>query len=104
MTPNWFAFCALIVWPLVAIALYASRPVVQATLWTLLGAQLLLPVGTFFKFEMVPQLDKASIPSLCVLLGCMFMTGKAVKPLRKLGPVEILIAMYLVGPVITSLL
>jgi hypothetical protein len=104
MTPNWFAFCALIVWPLVAIALYASRPVVQATSWTLLGAQLLLPVGTFFKFEMVPQLDKASIPSLCALLGCMFMTGKAVKPLRKFGPVEILIAMYLVGPVITSLL
>ena len=104
MTPNWFAFFALIVWPLVAIALYATRPVVQATLWTLLGAQLFLPVGTSFKFEMIPQFDKASIPSLCALLGCMFMTGKAVKPFRKFGPVEILIAMYLIGPVITSLL
>jgi hypothetical protein len=104
MTPNWFAVCALIGWPLVAIALYVTRPVVQATLWTLLGAQLLLPVGTFFKFEMIPQFDKASIPSLCALVCCMFVTGKAVKPLRKFGPVEILIVMSLVGPVITSLL
>jgi hypothetical protein len=104
MTPNWVAYLALIIWPLVAIALYASRPVVQATLWTFLGAQLLLPVGTSFKFQMIPQFDKASITSLCALVCCMFVTGKAVKPLRKVGLVEVLIAMNLVGPVITSLL
>jgi hypothetical protein len=104
MTPNWFAVFALIVWPLMAIALYATRPVVQATLSTLLGAQLFLPVGTFFKFEMIPQFDKASIPSLCAVLGCMFMTGKAVKPFSKFGSIEVLIAMYLTSPVITSLL
>jgi hypothetical protein len=104
MTPNWFAIFALIGWPLAAIALYASRPVVQATLWTFLGAQLLLPVGTSFKFQMVPQFDKASIPSLCALVCCMFVSGKAIKPLRKFGLVEILIAMNVVGPVITSLL
>ena len=72
MAPNWFASFALIVWPLVAIWLYASQPVVQATIWTILAAELLLPVGTFFKFAMIPQLDKSSIPSLCALLGSMF--------------------------------
>ena len=41
MTPNWFAVFALIFWPFVAICLYRLRPVGQATLWTILGAQLL---------------------------------------------------------------
>ncbi len=104
MTPNWFAISALFLWPLVAIALYASRPVVQATLWTILGAQLFLPVGTFFKLEMIPQLDKGSIPSVCAVVGCMAMTGRPLQLWRKFGPVEILIAMYVAGPLITSIL
>ena len=52
--PNSFAYVALLAWPVVAIVLYATRPLVQATLWTMLGAQLLLPVGTFFKIPMIP--------------------------------------------------
>jgi hypothetical protein len=104
MTPNWFAYCALIVWPLVAIAVYASRSVVQSTLWTIMGAQLLLPVGTYFKFEMIPRFDKYSIPSLCALVCCMMTTRQTLQPLRGFGTVEVLISMYLVGPIITSLL
>jgi hypothetical protein len=103
MTPNWFASFALIVCPFVAIALYASRPVVQATLWTMLSAQLLLPVGTFFKFEMIPAFDKNSIPSLCAFVGCMLATGRPVKLWRKFGGVEVLIVIYLLSPVVTSL-
>jgi len=89
---------------LVAIWLYASRPVGQATIWTILAAQLLLPVGTFFKFAMIPQLDKSEIPSLCALLGCMFVTRRSLQVWRRFGPTEILIAMYLAGPLVTSLL
>jgi hypothetical protein len=102
--PNWLAVFALVVWPVVAIALYASRPVVQATIWTILAAQLLLPVGTFFKFAMIPQLDKYSIPSFCALVGCMAVTGRALRIWRTFGPTEILIVMYVAGPVVTSLL
>ncbi len=102
--PNSFAYLALIVWPLVAIALYATRPVVQATLWTMLGAQLLLPVGTFFKIEMIPQFDKYSIPSLCVLVGCMFATARPIRLWRKFGAVEALMLVFLFSPVVTSLL
>src|SRR4051812_14932879 len=104
MTPNWFASFALIVWPLVSIYLYKSQPVVKATLWTILGAQLLLPVGTFFKFAMVPQLDKYSISSICVLVGCMLVTGRFVKLGQKFGAVEALIGAYLLSPLVTSLL
>jgi hypothetical protein len=104
MAPNWFASFALLAWPFVAIALYKSRPVAQATLWTILGAQLLLPVAMSFKFEMIPQFDKASIPSLSAFVCAMFVTSKVVKPFREFGTVEILITMSLAGPVVTSLL
>src|SRR2546423_606120 len=104
MTPNWFAVFALILWPLVAIWLYASRSVVQATIWTILAADLLLPVGTFFKFAMIPQLDKSSIPSLCALLGCIIVAKRSPQIWRGFGLTEILIAAYLFGPLITSLM
>jgi hypothetical protein len=104
MTPNWFASFALILWPIVAIALYASLPIVPATLWTILGAQLLLPVGTFFKFEMIPVFDKSSIPNLCALVGCMLATGRPATLWRKFGAVEALILIYLLSPIVTSLL
>ena len=46
---NWFATLALLAWPLVALWLYQTRPVSQATLWTILGGYLLLPVGASIK-------------------------------------------------------
>ena len=58
---NWFATVALLAWPFVALWLYQTRPVNQATLWTILGAYLLLPVGASIKLaEGIPQLDKIS--------------------------------------------
>jgi hypothetical protein len=102
--PNLFASFALILWPLVSIALYRLRPLAQATLWTILAGQLLLPVGTFFKLEMVPQFDKSSIPSLCALFGCMIVSGTPLRLWNKFGFAEAVICAYLVSPVITSLL
>ena len=58
---NWFATLALLAWPFVALWLYQTRPVNQATLWTILGGYLLLPVGASIKIaEGIPQLDKIS--------------------------------------------
>ena len=70
---NWFATLALLAWPFVALWLYQTRPVNQATLWTILGGYLLLPVGASIKLaEGIPQLDKISIPALAALAGCFF--------------------------------
>ena len=104
VTPNLFAYLIVVSWPVVAIFLYQSRPVVPATLWTILAAQLLLPVGTGFKFPMIPQLDKTSIPNLCALVGCMAVTGKPLRLGKTIGFTEILIGGFLVFPLITSLL
>ena len=71
MNLNLATTLALLSWPLVAVFLYKTRPVGQATLWTILGAYLVLPVGANIKFAMIPQLDKNSIPNILAFLGCM---------------------------------
>src|SRR5262245_16651075 len=101
-TPNWFATFALLSWPLVAVCLYYARPVNQATLWTILGAQLLLPVGAAIKFEGIPQFDKISIPNLAALVGCLLVMRRPLRIWNGLGFAGILILMYVIGPFITA--
>jgi hypothetical protein len=101
---NWFASFVLIVWPLVAICLYAALPFSRATLWTILGAQLVLPAGTMFKFEMIPQFDKYSIPNFCVLAGCLIVAQRPLLIWTKFALTNILIAAYLLSPILTSAL
>ena len=95
---NWFATLALLAWPFVALWLYQTRPVNQATLWTILGAFLLLPVGASIKLaEGIPQLDKTSIPNLAALAGCFLIKA----PLRfwnGFGAAEVLLLMLLDRP------
>jgi hypothetical protein len=99
---NWFSTIALVSWPLVALALYVKRPLTQATMWTVLAAQMLLPVGEIIKFQMIPQFDKDTIPSLCILVGCLVVARRGLKLFRGFGLTEVLIVMYLISPIITS--
>ena len=101
-TPNWFAYIALIAWPLVVVSLYASRPAAQATLWAVLGAYLLLPVGTRIKIEGVPQFDKTTIPNLAVLFCCLVLVRRPFRPPSGAGLVEVLIGLLIIGPFVTS--
>src|SRR5262245_50794014 len=102
LNANWFATFALVVWPLVALVLYQIRPVNQATLWTILGGQLLLPVGAAIKFEGIPQFDKVSIPNLAALVGCLLILGRPLRLWYRFGLAEILLLMMLIGPFLTS--
>jgi hypothetical protein len=103
-TPNWFAFFALLFWPVVTLWLYQTRPVGRATLWAILGAQLLLPVGAAIKFEGIPQFDKISIPNLAALVGCLLVLRRPLRIWNRFGLAEVLLLMYLVGPFVTSML
>ena len=67
-----------------------------------MGAQLLLPVGASIKFEMIPALDKSSIPSLAALLGCMMATCRLPRIFHGFGLPEILICLLVISPFITS--
>jgi len=100
--PNLFAIVMLVAWPAIAMCLYSMRPVNQATIWTILGGYLLLPVGAMIKFEMIPAFDKNTIPALAALVGCVVVTRRVPRLMQGFGLADILIIMLLVGPFITS--
>ena len=99
ITPNSFAFAALLSWTILAVALYLLRPAIQATIWTLIGAQMFLPVGTVIKFEMIPAFDKSTVPNLCILFGCIVAKGRGLRPSRWGVLTILLVCLYLVAPV-----
>jgi hypothetical protein len=103
-SPNWVAYAALLVWPVVAFCLYSSLPIRQATLWTILGAYLLLPVGTEFKFAGIPAFNKISIPNLTALICCTWFAGRFPRIFLGFGVAEVLLIVFLSSPFITSLL
>src|SRR5215831_754798 len=100
--PNLFAYIALLSWPVVALYLYSTRPIGRATLWTILGGYLLLPVGANIKFEMIPAFDKYSISSLVALVGCVFVARQLPRVWHRFGLAEFLILMFVICPFITS--
>jgi hypothetical protein len=101
---NWFAYIALVVWPLVAVLLYWNRPSSEATAWTILGAFLLLPSLLFIKIPMIPLIDKASVSALSATVGCFLLAPRLKRPGLGFGPAEILAAIYIFGPVVTAVL
>jgi len=99
--PNLFAYAVLLSWPLIALVLYAVLPVGRATIWTILGAQLLLPVGASIKFDMIPALDKASLASLAALAG--YIIARKPPALHKpVGLFEVLVFVYITSPFVTA--
>lgn len=102
ITPNLFAYASLLLWPLVALTLFAKLPPGQALIWTILGAHLLLPVGTAIKFPAVPALDKETIPNLVALVGCLTLARRFPPVRNRFGLTEIVLAAMLIGPFITS--
>lgn len=98
---NSFAYFALAVWPLVVLILYLRLRIGLAILWSILAAQMLLPVGVEIKFAGVPALDKGTIANLGILFGCM-LVGREQKPGARLGMAEILMAIYIMSPFVTA--
>ncbi|WFU18784.1 hypothetical protein [Bradyrhizobium sp. CB3481] len=103
-TANWFANVALLSWPAVAVILYRTRPFSEATVWTILGALLLLPSQVSIKFQMIPAIDKSSISSFCALVGCFLLAPRAKRTSVGFGLAGLLATICILGPVITSLL
>ena len=99
---NTFAIIALVTFPILALVLYQTRPVSEATILTFVCAHLLLPVGAVIKFEMIPPFDKNSIASFCALIGCLLSARRPSTSSQGFGLVEILIVAFIFGPFITG--
>jgi hypothetical protein len=101
-TPNFVAYAALLLWPLVSIYLFMTRSRSEALIWTILGGYLLLPVRTEIKFSGIPAFDKNSIPALVALVGCLLLTRRPSRSGTRFGLPEVLLAALVIGPFITS--
>lgn len=104
MTANWFAYFALISWPLVTILFYKSLPAARATVLTVFCALLVLPSVVSMKIQMIPALDKNSIPTLCALAGCSLVGQRRKRVRYGFGIAECLAIVYVLGPFFTSAL
>jgi hypothetical protein len=102
-TANWVAVVAVLVWPVVAVIFYATKPVQEATLWVVLGALLILPSTFSIKILMVPSLDKSNIPNLCAFVGCLCLAKPSLRRRARIGIVELLVVAYTLGPLLTSI-
>lgn len=102
--PNWFAYLALFGWPLVTVGLYIRLPMVKATIWSILGGYLLLPVNTSVDLPMIPPMNKDVIPNLSAFLVCRFMLGKRIPLLPERGMERWLVFGLVISKVITALL
>jgi hypothetical protein len=100
--PTLTATIALLGWPLVVVWLFSARPRNEALIWSILAGFLLLPVRAAIKFEGIPEFDKASIPSLACLFA-LLLAGWRPRVGNRLGLLQVLLIIYLLGPFITSL-
>jgi hypothetical protein len=104
MNANWLAYFALISWPVVAILFYKSLPAPRATILTIFCALLVLPSVVSIKLQMIPSLDKNSIPALCALVGCLLVGQPGKRRRYGFGIAEVLALSYGFGPFLTSAL
>ncbi|PCJ30686.1 MAG: hypothetical protein COA90_08535 [Gammaproteobacteria bacterium] len=101
---NGVAYTALIVWPLIAIYLYKTRTIQQATLWTIVGGFMFLPVRTAIDFPMIPPLEKNTIPVISALFGCWLVNKHNLRYFSDLRGVKYLVILLITVPFITAAL
>jgi hypothetical protein len=101
--PNAIAYLVLFGWPLVTLLLYSNRPPAEATVLTVLGAYLLLPVHLSVDPPLIPPLDKGSLPNLGALIACLVI-GKARRQRRNkhIGWAHLFLTIYVLSPFATA--
>ncbi len=100
--PNALAYVMLLVWPVIALALYQRLPPARALIWAILGAYMLLPPVAKFDLPAVPDFDKFSIANLCALVFTLFVLREKVPVLPRNWIGRGLILLFVLTPFATS--
>jgi len=99
---NGFAYAVLAIWPLVAIYLYRTQSIQAATLWTILGGFMFLPVRTAVDLPMIPAMGKDTVPVVSALIGCWLIKNKRISYLKELGKIKYLVILFITVPFVTA--
>jgi len=101
---NGFAYIVLVTWPLAAIYFYRTRSIQTATIFTILGGFMLLPVKTAIDLPMVPAMGKHTVPVVAALIGCWFIKQQRISYIKELGKIKYLVILLIITPFITAAL
>lgn len=82
--------------------LFILLPAHRALMWSVLGAYLILPVGTSFEIPVVPSLDKTVISNLSILLCCLLFVREKWLGALKDTAVATLAATFILSPFFTA--
>lgn len=99
---NWFAYAVLAVWPLIAIYLYKTSTIQVATLWTIVGGFMFLPVGVGIDLPLIPGIGKQTLPIYSALIGCWFIKNQRISYIKELGKIKYLVILFLLVPFINA--
>jgi len=99
---NLFAYLIILIWPLFSIWLYRHKSIQVATLITIVGGFMVLPVKTEVDLPMIPAMGKHSIPALSALLGVWWIKKQPISYVKQLGKMKYLVILLLCGPFITA--
>jgi len=91
-------------WPLFAVYWYKTKSIQIATLWTILGGFMFLPVKTVVDFPMVPALGKHTIPIVSALIGCWLIKRQHILYFKGLDGIKLLAVLLIVVPFISAFL
>tara|TARA_R110001606_G_scaffold395664_2_gene568565 strand:- start:198517 stop:199887 length:1371 start_codon:yes stop_codon:yes gene_type:complete len=98
---NLFAYAVVSLWPMLALYLYKTKSIQVATIWTILGGYMLLPVHTQFDLPLIPPLGKDNMPIVSTLVGLWLIKGKIVSFRSNYGWVKVLLFLFLLSPLVT---
>jgi hypothetical protein len=101
---NGFAYAVMLFWPFMAIYLYKTRSIQIASLWTILGGFMFLPVGTSIDLPFIPALGKNSIPVISALIGCWLVVKRPVRYFDNRGWLRLLVSLIFILPFITVMM
>ncbi|WP_176846809.1 hypothetical protein [Roseicitreum antarcticum] len=101
--PNIIAYIALLLWPLIVVAMFRKMAPERALIWSILGGYMLLPPLAQFSVPLVPPLDKTTIPNLSAALVCIVMLKMRISVLPEGLVGKVLMLALLLGPVVTVL-
>jgi hypothetical protein len=101
---NGLAYLMLVVWPVLALALYQRLPPMRALIWAILAAYMLLPPAQVnFDLPAIPSMDKFSIANLCALTFTLFVLKEKVPVLPQNWVGRGLVVLFVATPFATSI-
>ncbi|MGP9788714.1 hypothetical protein [Roseinatronobacter sp. NSM] len=99
--PNIIAYAALLIWPLVIVAMFRKMSPERAFIWAILGGYMVLPELTEINIPVIPAFDKTSIPNLTAFALCVIMLHMRPQLLPDGVLGKLLMAVLVIAPVIS---